>query len=124
MPYPVKTVISCVHVVRFVSPPVRYAFEYNDGLAMSIDACDYMDYYDGEDTLLWWHPSLGDFEFNLFMTYAQTIELRKMNEFLNACYTQGLITLIPLTTQGDEGRYFVHVEDRWEYQRLAKNYFF
>lgn len=124
MPYPMKTVLSSIHVVQFAVPSTRYAFEHGDFFAYQDYTDKYDEHYNGESTLIWWHPALRDFQFSSNLSLSQYIELRKMNQFLNHAYTEGLVTLLPLTTKGDEGRYFVHVEDRWEYERLAKNYFF
>lgn len=132
MPYPAKTVSSATHVVRFVKPHVRYAYEHGDGLALSIDSSDYNHYYEGKDTLFWWHPNFDDFETEEIehnpktiqdFTYTATMEIRLMNEFLNLAYDKGLLTLIPFLTKEDEGKYFVQVEDRFTYRALAEQYF-
>lgn len=132
MPYPTKTVVSATHVVRFVKPHVRYAYEHGDGLALSIDSSGYNHHYEGKDTLFWWHPSFTEFEpesqdvaMPLIneMSFHHVQELTKMNEFLNDAYNKGLITLIPFLTAEDEGKYFVQVEDRFTYHHLADTYF-
>jgi len=132
MPYPSKTVVSTSHVVRFVKPSIRYAFEHGDGTALSIDSSDYQHYYEGKETLFWWHPLFINFEDEEFgpgstvlssFHYQNVIELKKMNAFLNEAYTMKLITLVPFLTEEDEGKYFVQIEDRFLYKDLARKFF-